>query len=296
MFKFGRKDKTKDKSDDKKKEHKDSKKWRKSKENSPQDGGVEEFDRLTKTPPPVAPKPRPVQSSVLSVNLKSPSKPLTPKGILKLRSSLKSKNSDPVNTPLSYDDVATLQQNTRYNEEMVWRTSPESAQPLDKRKRESIHSITMNIAPPSIPPPDSPTEKVYSVSLELPSVSKPDPASERALTIHRQPSGDFGFNLRWAAYSEDPHSLSRPAVFAEPGTSGSKSGVIAGDRILEINGRNIEQCTREQVISLIQQSADPLLLKVQQIPEVKEISKRSLASTKSTDSDSNDSQVGHRVT
>ena len=53
--------------------------------------------------------------------------------------------------------------------------------------------------------------------------------------------------------------------------------MIAGDRIIEINGQNVEKSSKEEVIGLIQKSADPLRLLVQQIPEISELSSRSAA-------------------
>ena len=282
MFKFGRKDKTK--SDDKKKERRESKKDKKQKDvvydkvdAGRADGDNERYTPL-KYPPPVAPKP--TQSSALTgINLKNGSKSSSSRGILKIKSSLKkSSYSEPTVPHGKLDDPQTLLENTRRNEEMMWRTSPDGHRPLpiDRTKRESIHSITMNIAPPSGPPPASATEKVYSVDLQLPRLGPPQTSHNRHLSISRQPRGDFGFNLRWAPY-HGRDGLVRQVVHAEPGSSGSRSGVIAGDRIIEINGQNVEKSTKEEVIGLIQKSADPLRLLVQQIPEISELSSRSAA-------------------
>ncbi|KAF6019499.1 hypothetical protein EB796_022191 [Bugula neritina] len=129
----------------------------------------------------------------------------------------------------------------------------------------------MNIAPPSVPPPASATEKVYDVDLKLPSITPAPPMETRRLVISRQPTGDFGFNLRWAPYTNIATGVTHHAVHAEPGSSGSKSGVIAGDRIVEINGKNVEECSRDVVIASIQQSPDPLNLVVQQLVGVSEL-------------------------
>lgn len=278
MFKFGRKDKSK--SEDKKKERKDSKKEKKSKDSnfsSEVDSGHERYTQLS-YPPPVAPKPRTSHTSSASVNLKKDSSKPTGRGILKIRSSTKNKNATPeppVNTNI--DDPQILLQNTRLNEEFSWRSSPDSkaSHIIDRKKRESIHSITMNIAPPSAPPPATATEKVYSVNLELPAVTPLPTSQSRDLVIARQPRGDFGFNLRWAPYKDSSSDLTRQVVYAEPGSSGDKSGIVAGDRIIEINGKNVESSRRDEVIDLIQKSSNPLLLKVQQISEISEFSLRS---------------------
>lgn len=296
MFKFGRKEKSKT-GDDHKKERRGSKKEKKNKDSRASPLPVDsDSERYTTVPPPVAPKPKHSQSSVLNVNLKNTSKPLTPRGILKFRSSSKHKDAEPSNPSKIVDDPAMLHENTRRNEQMIWKFSPDkpNAVPVrteyDRRKRESVHSLTVNISPPNIPPPtDINAEKVYSVNLQLPEISKPSPPSPRDLSIHRQPRGDFGFNLRWAPYVDYFGNSYPSVVFAEPGTSGEKSGVIPGDRIISINDINVENCSRENVISLIQNSDNPLNLRVQQIPESVELNKH--CSTTETHSQSGRTQV-----
>lgn len=280
MFRFSRKEKTK--TDDKKKERKDSKKEKKLKDAGP--NGEAEVERYT--PINFSPPSQPVQTSSAGSSLKaSSSKPLTPRGILKFRSSSKSKSSGSnVGGNADSSVHVSTRENTRLNEEMGWRlpTDRPPSGGRDMRKRESIHSITMNIAPPSAPPPESPTEKVYSANLELPSVQPMEPRDTRELSIYRQPSGDFGFNLRWLPFTDSGSSLSRIAVFAEPGASGNKSGVMPGDRILEINGVNVEDSSKEEVVSLVHRSANPLKLTVQQLAELSELNRNAVASSNKT--------------
>lgn len=275
MFKFGRKDK--DKSDEKKKERKDSKKQKKSKETT-FTGGEPDNERYSSVPPQVAPKPKSSHTSFLNTSLKNgSSKSGSSRGILKIRSSAKSKGDQ--QTSLSnIDSSQILKENTRMNEEFAWRVPSDApnapTKATDRRKRESIHSITMNIAPPSVPPPPAAVEKDYSVDLQLPTLTPMPSKRARDLSIARQPKGDFGFNLRWAPYKDGSSGVTRQVVHAEPGTSGAKSGVITGDRIVEVNGVNVERSTREEVISLIQKSGDILRLRVQQIPEVSELNRK----------------------
>ena len=274
MFKFGR-SKDKSKSDDKKKERKDSKKEKKLKDSvyAVDDADGEKDSRYTPLhyPPSTAPKPRVSSFGLGAKNEKSP----VTRGILKTRSSGKSKNSQTPVAPVGLDETQILRENTRMNEEFAWRVPPDSEKPqsLDRRKRESIHSITMNIAPPPVPPPASAAEKVYGVDLELPTVKTAPTTRIRDLTILRQPKGDFGFNLRWAPYKDSSGSI-RQVVHAEPGSSGALSGVITGDRIIEVNKVNVEHSTREEVIGLVQKSGETLRLRVQQIPEVSELNQQ----------------------
>jgi myosin-18 len=51
-------------------------------------------------------------------------------------------------------------------------------------------------------------------------------------------------------------------IFAEPG-SGPKApqtGLIPGDRLVEVNGVNVQNMTREEVVEIIQKSGDTLQL------------------------------------
>ena len=272
MFKFGRKDKSK--SEDKKKERKDSKKEKKTDSlDRTDDSGSERYTSV-RYPPAVAPKPKNI--SGLHAGTKN-GKSHSTKGILKIRSSNKAKSDHHTTGSSKLDDDQILRENTRINEEYSWRVPPDAgvkSQAKDIRKRESIHSITMNIAPPSAPPPASAAEKVYSVDLELPTLMPPSSTTTRDVTILRQPKGDFGFNLRWAPYKDASTGIIRQAVHAEPGSSGAKSGIITGDRIVTVNGKNMEHSTREEVIALIQKSGETLRLQVQQIPEVRELNQR----------------------
>lgn len=64
-------------------------------------------------------------------------------------------------------------------------------------------------------------------------------------------------------------------MFAEPSTLGSggagATGLLPGDRLLEVNGVPVEERSREEVVELVRSSGDRLLLKVQPLPELCEI-------------------------
>lgn len=271
MFKFGKKDKTsKAEKDEKKKERKDSKKDKSR--SSFISSELPEDERYSRPPgpPPVAPKP----NKTSSLNVALSGKPTTSgstRSILKLRGSSKRKEHL-ARTTAALDDSFQLRENTRINEEMSGQamvTAPDHPSYRAKdRSRESIHSITMNILPPSVPPPSSPTEKIYSVNLELPRVSPPASLPVRELAIRRRPAGDFGFSLKRAQYiSAD--GKSHDAVFGEPGAA--HTPIRMGDRIIEVNGVNTETATREEVVALIHRSGDELGVKVQAVPEVMEL-------------------------
>ncbi len=128
--------------------------------------------------------------------------------------------------------------------------------------------------------PPSPAEKTYSdIDLHLPNVAPPRCLSPRDITLKRQPAGDFGFSLRRGTVLqrglEDNVETKRTVIFAEPGPKNSNTGLLPGDRLLEVNGSNVENASREDIILLIRNSEAEVRLKVQPIPELSELSVRS---------------------
>lgn len=136
-------------------------------------------------------------------------------------------------------------------------------------------------APVVIRPP-SPAEKSYDVDLQLPSVSAPLCPKSRDLVLRRQATGDFGFTLRKGAILERAGESGgaerrRAVIFAEPGPKNMTTGLLPGDRLIEVNGSNVENLSREAVIEIIKSCGDSVRLRVQTIPELSELSLRSAA-------------------
>ncbi|KAF5307416.1 hypothetical protein FQR65_LT06930 [Abscondita terminalis] len=107
----------------------------------------------------------------------------------------------------------------------------------------------------------------------------------RTLTIQRQkaPRNDFGFSLRRAMVVERSANVNsgvnmRAVVFAEPGTivqHNNETGLLPGDKLLEVNGIRVEERTREEIIDLIKRSKDFVTVTVQPVAELSELSRRS---------------------
>lgn len=152
-------------------------------------------------------------------------------------------------------------------------------------------NFTSSPAKPSVPsaPPSQvpPVEqggygirwKSYSSNFKLPHVTYLPSPPVRTLTIRRQTTGDFGFALRRAAVLErhSPEIESRhTVVFAEPSSLGktNDTGLLPGDRLLEVNNVPVENKPREEIIELIRSSQDIVTLKVQTVPELRELTKR----------------------
>ena len=104
--------------------------------------------------------------------------------------------------------------------------------------------------------------------LRLPALAAASPPPARILRVARQPGGDFGFALRRSIVLErTARGESRKTViFAEPGRGGSGepggTGLLPGDRLIEVNGVNVEDADREKVVALIRGSSETVVLKV----------------------------------
>lgn len=121
-------------------------------------------------------------------------------------------------------------------------------------------------------------EKSFLAALQLPPVVPPTAPETRELEVQRRNTGDFGFSLRRTTMldrSPDGGVYRRVVHFAEPG-AGTKDlalGLVPGDRLVEINGRNVENKTRDEIVEMIRQSGDSVRLKVQPILELSELSR-----------------------
>ncbi|XP_042238917.1 unconventional myosin-XVIIIa-like [Homarus americanus] len=130
--------------------------------------------------------------------------------------------------------------------------------------------------------------KTFAADLRLPALVPAQPPAPRTLTIDRSPAGDFGFSLRRAQVVErspDNTETRRTIVFAEPGAVGraNVTGLLPGDRLLQVNGISVENKIRDEIIELIKASPNCVTLvwgnvklkvsysiKVQDIAQLKE--------------------------
>ncbi|XP_040311331.1 unconventional myosin-XVIIIa isoform X11 [Herpailurus yagouaroundi] len=125
--------------------------------------------------------------------------------------------------------------------------------------------------------------KRFPADLRLPPVAHLPPPPLRELELQRRPTGDFGFSLRRTTMLDrgpEGQVYRRVVHFAEPG-AGTKDlalGLVPGDRLVEINGHNVESKSRDEIVEMIRQSGDSVRLKVQPIPELSELSRSWLRS------------------
>lgn len=194
-----------------------------------------------------------------------------PKSILKG----KVEQQHPVQTDI--DDTAILQENTRMNEYNAHVAAKsrkdEAALAKQESKSQTSRSSTEFASPQKTP------EKSYKSDLKLPEIVPPKPPRVRELVLHRQPTGGFGFTLRKAVIvdsAESGEEIKNTVVFAEPGSGpkASLTGLIPGDKLIEINGINVENVSREEMVEMIRQSGETVTVKVQPIQELIELSVR----------------------
>lgn len=109
------------------------------------------------------------------------------------------------------------------------------------------------------------------VDLPLPDLKKVILPKPRTLTIYRQkgPKNDFGFSLRRAMILDkcdnkdaDGKRNFKAVIFAEPGTVGGVTGLLPGDRLLEVNGVKVDTRSREEVIEMIKSSEESVTVTV----------------------------------
>lgn len=124
-----------------------------------------------------------------------------------------------------------------------------------------------------------PRSATFSMDLRLPRLTPARVPRPRTLTVPRQPAGDFGFSLRRAVmdpgYSAEGERA-RVVFFAEPGAQvvHSDTGLLPGDRLLEVNGVSVADRSREEIVELIKASGTTVSLRVQTVPELAELTAR----------------------
>lgn len=94
----------------------------------------------------------------------------------------------------------------------------------------------------------------------------------RTLTIKRSYEHGFGFSLRKVGIANRSDASLRYIIFAEP--SKIDSGLVPGDRLLRVNGVNVENFSMEKIVEMIRNSGDKIIVEVQPIAELTELALR----------------------
>ncbi|KAE8287904.1 Unconventional myosin-XVIIIa Molecule associated with JAK3 N-terminus [Larimichthys crocea] len=145
-------------------------------------------------------------------------------------------------------------------------------------------------------------EKTFpGVDLQLPLLVAPPIPDPRELELQRRNTGDFGFSLRRTTMLDrksDGGVCRRVVHFAEPG-AGTKDralGLVPGDRLVEINGVNVESKNRDEIVEMIRQSGNTVRLKVQTILELSELNRSWLRMTQDLHNEVLDGKTEEQIT
>ncbi|XP_063344641.1 unconventional myosin-XVIIIa-like isoform X7 [Pelmatolapia mariae] len=190
-----------------------------------------------------------------------------------------------VNTVVGQRKVATLTQVTPKDSALDaselsghnWTT------PSTKLHPSSKGTITVQI-------PDIVEKTFPGADLQLPALVSPPVPDPRELEVQRRSTGDFGFSLRRTTMVDrqsDGGVCRRVVHFAEPGvgTKDRALGLVPGDKLVEINGINVENKNRDEIVEMIRQSGESVRLKVQPILELSELNRSWLRTTEDLSKD-----------
>ncbi len=112
------------------------------------------------------------------------------------------------------------------------------------------------------------------VKLKLPPLQT-SRVRHRLITSTKNPVvGGFGFNLR-KAFQPHPEDPEKPLLvhLVEPRPN-YLGPLMTGDRILVVNGENVENAPHERVVELIKSSGEIVEMKVASVPELMELNER----------------------
>lgn len=118
-------------------------------------------------------------------------------------------------------------------------------------------------------------EKLKGVNLKLPEVkTEPNSNSTREVTVTKKQDGDYGIALRRSTVKKDGDKV---VHFVEPTNDNTSLGLLPGDRLVSVDGQNVENCSREEIIEKVASAGNSVTLKVAPVPEFAELSSRTAA-------------------
>lgn len=112
------------------------------------------------------------------------------------------------------------------------------------------------------------------VTLPLPPLRTSRVKHRDVIAVKSPVFGGFGFNLR-KSFQPDPNNSDNTLLvhLVEPRPS-YIGPLMSGDRILEVNGENVETSPHERVVELIRLSGDRVNFRVASVPELIELNER----------------------
>lgn len=160
------------------------------------------------------------------------------------------------------DSDSLLQTNTLKNELIVYENVPRvsSIDSFTDSTTNSSFATPFNLSPSGN---DYLTDELDE-NLKLPCIPTVK-VVPRILTINRRsgPGSDFGFSLRRGLVSENPTKSLKPVIFAEPGQDKTHyTGLLPGDKLIEVNGSPVSEKNRDEIIDMIKSSETSVTVKV----------------------------------
>ncbi|KAL6739531.1 hypothetical protein Aduo_012973 [Ancylostoma duodenale] len=104
----------------------------------------------------------------------------------------------------------------------------------------------------------------------------------RTLTLQKSVTGDFGFSIRRVQFPSTRRGGLRTVVFAEPSDVRAgpprpddlKNGLLPGDQLVKIDGRNVDAMSREELQNAVRNAGNQIALEVKSVPELAEFCDR----------------------
>ncbi|KAK6750549.1 hypothetical protein RB195_002490 [Necator americanus] len=104
----------------------------------------------------------------------------------------------------------------------------------------------------------------------------------RTLVLQKGVTGDFGFSIRRVQFPSSRRSGLRTIVFAEPSDVRAgpprpddlKNGLLPGDQLIKIDGRNVDAMSREELQNAVRSAGNQIVLEVKSVPELAEFCDR----------------------
>uniref|UniRef100_A0A1I7S251 Unconventional myosin-XVIIIa n=1 Tax=Bursaphelenchus xylophilus TaxID=6326 RepID=A0A1I7S251_BURXY len=158
----------------------------------------------------------------------------------------------------------------------------------------SPNQISQPSSSSTSPRSDMSSDLTYSLpkTFNIPNLSLPALESvqikARDVVLHRNVAGDFGFTIRRIQYpitTENGTEISH-LVFAEPvdhlngppRPSDLLNGLLPGDQLLQVEGRDVNRLKRDELLTLIQEAGQSIRLRVQVVPELAELATKTAVS------------------
>ncbi|CAK8693065.1 unnamed protein product [Clavelina lepadiformis] len=203
--------------------------------------------------------------------------------------------SPPVSPPASGDAPPSMVRQT--TEGSIKHPVPPVRRKVSTKSLKQTPSVPYDVPKPPVKALDDsystphswkqPTREAHVVSAQKQRASGPQirqvkPRPHRTVILRKRTAGDFGVSLRRSAMIEHVNGKEekRTVYFAEPGNAmladmdfhdDISSRLYTGDRLIEIDGFNVENASRDEIVSRIKSAGNQVTLVVQSLHDSDEV-------------------------